>query len=813
MRFVFPLFSFWALCFFALGPQSLLATSASAIEPEPIETKTQKMEKSDGFFPYYWDASAGKIWLEVERFEQEFLYVNSLVAGVGSNDIGLDRGQLGNTRIVRFERSGAKVLLIQSNYDYRAVSDNADERKSVKEAFAESVLGAFQVEAASGNRVLIDVTAFMTRDAHGIVRRLKDSEQGSYEWNEDRSAVYRPNTRNFPKNTELEATVTYLGDAKGNYVEEVVPSPDIISVRQRHSFIELPDDGYSPRPFDPRSGYFALQFKDYASQIEEPLVKRYIHRHRLKKKDPNAKVSEAVAPIVYYLDRGAPEPIRSALLDGARWWNQAFEAAGYKGAFRVELLPEGADPMDIRYNVIQWVHRSTRGWSYGSSVSDPRTGEILKGHVSLGSLRVRQDYLIAQGLLKYSESEQMKQMALARLRQLSAHEVGHTLGLAHNFAASVNGRSSVMDYPHPYIQLGQDGQFDFSQAYDDKIGEWDKRAILYGYQDFPKGVEEKSGLDAIIKENIRLGLHYLSDRDARPQGGAHPLAHLWDNGSDAIAELDRLLSIRQKGLQQFDAGNLAPDQPLAQLEEVLVPLYLMHRYQLEAVVKLVGGVSYNYSVKGDGQPGPERVGASQQKKAIDALMASLRAEQLRIPDHILQLIPPKPQGYSRTRESFRSKTGSSLDAHTAAEALADHTLSLLLNPQRAARLIEQSALDGTQVSFSYLLDQLVESCYQKTPAPGMEGILDRMVGNRLVQQLMDLAVHSAATSETKSLVQYQLTEIMEWGLKEAQGQLDKINLAYYLHTAGQIKQFKEHSKNHQPKLAPPMPDGSPIGCH
>ena len=603
-----------------LLPALLAAQKKKNITPGPITKKVEGMTRYEGYFNFYWDEKNGKIWLEVDKLEYEFLYVNALSAGVGSNDIGLDRGQLGNTRIVRFLKSGPKLLLIQPNYDYRAISDNPDEITSVREAFAQSVLWGFKIEATEEDKFLVDATAFLTRDAHGVAGKLKNTNQGNYKPDDTKSAVYMPRTKNFPKNSEFEAILTFSGIATGAYVNQVVPTPSNITVRQHHSFIELPDQDYEPREFSPGAGYFGLAYMDYATPINEDIVKRFISRHRLKKKDPEARVSEAVKPIIYYLDRGAPEPVKSALIEGASWWNQAFEAIGYKNAFQVKVLPKGVDPLDVRYHVIQWVHRSTRGWSYGSSVSDPRTGEIIKGHVSLGSLRVRQDFLIAQGLLTPYEtgkpaSKAMEALALARLKQLSAHEVGHTLGLAHNFAASVNERSSVMDYPHPYIALDDDGNVDLSNAYDHKIGAWDKVAIAYGYQDFPKKSDEKSLLAEILNKAHSEGLMFISDQDARPQGGAHPYAHLWDNGKSAVDELNRIMNIRKTALEKFSASNIKPDDPMATLEEVLVPVYLLHRYQIEATAKLIGGLNYTYALRNDGQKTTEMVPAIEQKKS------------------------------------------------------------------------------------------------------------------------------------------------------------------------------------------------------
>ena len=651
----------------------LLGTSAEITAVPSIAEKTAGMQKLPGYFNLYWDARQGKLWLEIDKWGKKFLYQSSLPAGIGSNDIGLDRGQLGASGLVRFDRSGPKVLLIQENLDYRAVTEDPHELKAVKDSFAESALWGFTVTAETESSVLVDATDFFLRDAHAIPATLKRTKQGSFHPDTSRSAIYLPRTRNFPLNTEVETTLTFVGEDPGPWVREVTPSPDFITVREHHSFVQLPPDGYEPRVFDPRSGYFGIDYKDYATPVGEPLVKRFIARHRLQKKDPSAAVSEPVSPIVYYLDRGAPEPIRSALLEGARWWNQAFEAAGYKDAFRVELLPEDADPMDLRYNVIQWVHRSTRGWSYGSSVLDPRTGEIIKGHVTLGSLRVRQDYLIAEGLLAPYEkgkpvSPRMLEMALARLRQLAAHEVGHTLGLMHNYSASTVNRASVMDYPPPLVKLGPDGKLDVLNAYAMGIGEWDKVAISFGYQNFPAGTDEHAALNKILTDAFTHGQRYLTDQDARPAGSSSTQAHLWDSGSNAIDELNRLMQVRSTALKQFGENNIREGAPLATLEDVLVPIYLLHRYQVEAASKFIGGMDYTFALRGDGEVPAQIVPASEQRRALAAVLATLRPESLALPESLLKLIPPRPPTYSRDREDFKIHTSPAFDALSPAES-------------------------------------------------------------------------------------------------------------------------------------------------
>jgi hypothetical protein len=784
-----------------------IAFSLSAIAQTPsIKEKTKGLKVTEGYFDYYFDEANDRMWLKVDKLNDEFLHVNFLAAGVGSNDIGLDRSQQGGQRLVYFEKRGPKLMLIQPNVDYVAKSDNELEKKSVREAFASSVIHAFKIEAEENGSYLIDLTPFLIDDSHNVSGRLRGMGEGSYNLDKNRSALYAEGTFNFPMNTEFEVMLTFSGNPTGRYLRSVAPDANSITVRTHHSFVQLPDDNYEPREFDPRGGFYATFYQDYATPIGEPMVKRFINRHRLQKKNPGAAVSEAVEPIVYYLDNGTPEPVRGALLDGARWWNQAFEAAGYKDAFQVKVLPDDAHPLDIRYNVINWVHRSTRGWSYGGSVTDPRTGEIIKGNVLLGSLRVRQDYMIAQGLLAPFEdgNEQdprMLEMALARIRQLSAHEIGHTLGIFHNFASSVNGRESVMDYPHPKVDI-KNGELDLSDAYDVGIGEWDKVTIKFGYQDFANGIDEKVALNKILEEAHLDGLKYISDSDARPQGGAHPYAHLWEYGTDPASQLSHILEVRKIALDNFGEANIRKGTSMSELEDVLVPIYLFHRYQVEGTVKMIGGLNYYYKLRGDNQPNMEIVDAKTQRQALQEMLDTIDPDVLAIPENLLEIIPTRPAGISSSRELFSGNTGPSLDALGIAQTAADLPVGLILHPQRANRLVEYSAR-GNYPSLEEVIDELIEHSWKKRSSNDYKGAIQNVVNFVVTKNLIELHASGQANPLTKAVVASKLVELQEM----LAGKDD----AYALHSKMMIENYLENPEEFEVPRTQSAPPGSPIG--
>ncbi|NRB82959.1 MAG: zinc-dependent metalloprotease [Winogradskyella sp.] len=786
---------FWLLLFFGICFQ----VNAQILKKDNLKTY-------EGFFDFYYEDNTDKIYLKVKRLNQDFLYVNSLASGVGSNDIGLDRGQLGNNRVVYFEKAGNKLLLIQPNLKYRANTSNQLEKKSIEQAFAKSVLFGFKILSQENGEYIIDMTPFLMQDAHHVANRLKSRKEGTYKIDASKSALALERTKAFPNNVEFEALLTFKGQPTGRNLRSVTPTASLVTVVQHHSFVKLPDGNYKPRAFDTRSGAISMSYMDYATPIQESITKRFVIRHRLEKKNPKLRRSEAKEPIIYYLDPGTPEPVRSALLDGARWWNQAFDAIGFKDAFQVKILPDNADPMDCRYNVIQWVHRSTRGWSYGGSVVDPRTGEIIKGHVSLGSLRIRQDFMIAQALMNQPFADRddnyqpMLDMALARIRQLSAHEVGHTIGFAHNFAASTNNRASVMDYPHPQIELKND-EIDFSEAYATGIGDWDKVTVAYSYSEFDRRTNETKALNAILKKAQDDGLRFITDSDARAAGGAHALAHLWDNGATAAEELNNVLALRAQAISNFSEDNIRSYEPYSVLEDVFVPLYFYHRYQVEAATKVIGGLDYNYATKGDEQAITKPVAVALQRETLEVILKTLEPETLAIPKDKLGLFPPRAFGYGRSRESFKGQTGVTFDPLSAANTASDMTLKYLLHPQRANRLVLQKSLDDGQLSLDDVVSVLTQNFSTMNDDAYLQEI-QHLVNVNILKYLMNLAINTESYFHTKAIANKRLLELSQKFVSK-----DAMSIQYGM----MIKAYFKHPEQFQIEMSPKIPDGSPIG--
>jgi hypothetical protein len=813
-----------------------------------IAAASAGMQQRRGLIALDWDAKTGHVFLEIpmrgnaeHTQSPEYIYTHSTPWSVGTSQLGeygLDRGQISRGAIVRFERTGPKLLLVEPNLAFRSSSGGAAEQAAVTESFPESVLAGFRVAAEDPDgTVLVDATDFFLRDAHQIAQALAQGRQGVYHVDPTRSTIVPADTKAFPQNSVVEAELTFVEGPQelgppGKIVREVTPDPRAMTIRERQMFVALPPSGYLPRRFSPNSGYFDFSYRDYDAPLGEPMTQSFIIRHRLIKKDPSCVTDcQAVAPLHYYVDRGAPEPIRQALVEGASWWDQAFQAAGWApGTFRVSGLPKGADPMDVRYNIIQWVNRYTRGWSYGASVIDPRTGEIIKGNVTLGGGRGRQDYLIAEALLAPYENGKLPvdeahdaalQMVLARLRQLAAHETGHTLGLAHNFAASgyphpPDETVSVMDYPAPWVTVGPNGVPDVSHAYPVGIGTWDKVTVDYGYREFDKDgkpYEDEAALRTILLSAQKRGLVFMSDADARPIGSAQPHAHLWDNGTDPATELDRMLRVRAAAMQRFGVDCIREGTPLARLEDALVPLYLFHRYQTVAAVKEIAGLDYRYNVRGDGQMLPQIVDPADQRHALASVLKTLSPATLTLPQPLLQLLPPRSPGLPHTMEDFPSRTGGTFDPIAAADSAADLTLGLLFNPQRDNRLVQYHAQDAAEPSLQHVIEAALASTKVPAGASGLEMEVKHAVDNQIVEALLRLAADKGDSAETKAIARHELMEfsaklkakpIQDAGKDVEDRALDAMEVE-------RIDAFFRDPAKFVPAKPVPAPPGMPIG--
>jgi Met-zincin/Domain of unknown function (DUF5117) len=834
-------------CLLSLGLVSMTKGSIAQTGPDapsagPIPKMASTMQKEAVLLPIRWDAKKGKLFLGVPltgkngTTSTEYVLADSLTYGVGQNDLQMDRGQVGinadeilgpGPRLVYFERSGPKLLLIQENTKFRTSSSDPAQQLAVRQSFPSSVLAAFEIADETDGFVVVDATDYGLEDIQAIGETLNAKKQGSYKISAQRSVIVPEGTKSFAKNTDIEAELTFISDSPNDakILADVVPEIRALTVRERHIFLPLPEPGFAPRRYSPRSGYFDMTYREMNTPLGVDIDQQFIFRHRLQKKDPAClKDCEAVTPIQYYVDRGAPEPLLTALVEGCRWWDEAFQAAGWaKGTFRVDVLPPDADPMDAQYNIIQWVHRFNRGWSFGLTITDPRTGEILKGNVTLGSLRGRQDYLLAEALLTpYKDgrvpdpaNDKALAMVLARIRQLAAHETGHTLGLRHNFAASGMPHShdetmSVMDYPYPWITLDNSGLPDLSHAYPAGIGVWDKVAIDYGYREFDrngKAVEDPAALDAILHSAELKGALYLSDDDASLKGSASPIAHLWDNGTDAVDELTRILEVRRVALERFGEDALRPGVPQAHLEDTLVPLYLLHRYQTTAAAKIIGGLDYRYVVRGDGQRGPQFISPVQQRAAIAAVAKTLSPAALTLPESLLRQLPPRTPGMRRTLDSlgtienFVSHTSVTFDPVAAAESAADLTLGVLFQPERANRLLEHHARDSSQPNLEEVIDAALSSAGTVQGGNGLANLVSVTVKARILEALFRLGADPKTTFAARTAVLAKLRTVAQSLPSDSTGEEFKRRIA----------KFESDPESIKPLPVVEAPPGSPIG--
>jgi hypothetical protein len=773
-----------------------------------------------GLLPVHTEVAKGRILLTLPRPAEDgvalrLLYTTALRTGLGSAPLGLDRGRTGNTQILAFRRIGGKVAVQFENPRFRAAGGEAAQQRAVARDFGISTVWLTDVaETLNDGRVVIDIAPFLALDTLGIAAALniatdphatgpgaKPAGGKGFALNDKLSLADPASVRLFPDNLEVDAVQTYVSDEPGGEVANIVPDPGRVTFTVHHSFVRLPEPGFVPRPLDPRLGGFGTQVVDFSAPLGAPVVRDLANRFRLAKLDPAAPRSRVRKPIVFHLDRNTPEPIRSALLEGVGWWGDAFDAAGFVDAFRVELLPEGADPLDVRYNMVNWVDRATRGWAYGQSIVDPRTGEIVKGMVVLGSLRARQDIQIYQALVGADElntggPNDPVQVALDRLRQLGAHEVGHTLGFAHNFAASTQGRASVMDYPPPRIGL-KDGRPDLSDAYAKGIGAWDVAIVraLYGEADE----------QAIAAATATF--RYVQDDNARAPDTAYAWGGLWDDGADPVAELTRLMEVRAAALARFGLGALAPGEPVANLRRRFVPLWLLHRYQLVAAAKQIGGVEFAYAVNGDGREAAAPLDPARQRAALDGVLATLRPEALRVPAGLVPLLSAAQNGnYDRQYETevLATAGGPVFDPLVAADAAAQLTVQTLLAPARLARLVVQRGADPGALGVEEVLDRLSAAVLASTGDD-----LGRRIAYRTITVMAQLAHDTDTTPEVAAALDQHLTELAE---RLAKRKTSGAERTWALSLARRLADPAQREKLAADLPRPvPVPPGDPIG--
>lgn len=793
-------------------------TAAAAADPQPASwaATTASLQRQDGLLPLFVDRAGGRVLVQLpaagaDGVMARVIHHTTLRTGVGSALTGLDRAQTGATRILVFRRMGDRVLAEFENPGYRADAGSVEEQAAARDAFLGStVWSGPAVATGPDGAVLVDIAGFLTRDAHGIAETLKAVGQGTLRPVADLSLVDPAAARAFPENVELEARLTFAVDGPGREVSRIAPDPRLITLTVHHSFIRLPDAGFVPRPFDPRTGAISTVVTDFSAPLDEPVVRRLVNRFRLVKTDPTAARSTVVEPIVFYVDRAAPEPLRSALVDGASWWAEAFDRAGFIDAFRVEVLPEGADPLDARYNVINWVNRATRSWSYGQSIVDPRTGEIVKGSVLLGSLRVRQDMLIFEGLVGADRTgtgaqDDPQRIALDRVRQLSAHEVGHAIGLMHNFAGSTQDRSSVMDYPVPVIGISDAG-LDFSQAYGIGLGDWDRFAIDWSYADADAATLQRKA------EAGAARMRFVADADARVGGDAQPWGSLWDNGADPVAELGHIMRVRRIALDRFGLGNLPAGSAVNDLRRRLVPVYLFHRYQVDAAAKLIGGIDYGYPVVGDGQEAARPVPAATQRAALAALVATLNPAELDLPEPLLALLAAQQSGEDDPQndiEVFHGGAGRAFDPGAAVDTAADVTLQALFDPRRINRLSDAVRRDPDALGTGEVVDRIVAAAF--APAAGRLAGPARRVQARTALTLAGLLRDDDLSATSAALIAERLSGLST--RLQTSRAADPVQRAHdrwlgeLLSDRERLDQLLEADRHETP-----LPPGSPIGA-
>lgn len=709
----------------------------------------------------------GRLLLGIRRFDTPFMMRASLAAGFGSSGLRLDRGAPGKVRIAEFRREGDRVVLLLRNKHFLATGDD-DAVLAGTESFARSLLWSARPEEEAGGETLVDAGDLAAADHHGIGEALLAAGEGSYAVDQARSFPLPARSRGGEDGAWLAAVLTLAGPGQGEAVRTIAPAPESLTFVQYLHLVPLPAPLMPARRYHPGSGGYGIGHFDHGQPAAAGTDVRVQPRFRL---EPTAN-GEVRKPVVFYVDPAIPEPVRSAVVEGGNWWRAGFAAIGLPGAYRVEVLPDGADRHDPGLNVVWWVHRAGRGWSRGAGLTDPRTGEIVTGRVLLGSQRVEQLTALAEALLApYGQPDQaarlraVEEFTLSRMRHLAAHEIGHALGFMHNYASTLHAKPSVMDYPHPRLAVGPDGEIDVSRAYSRGLGPWDLFLVEHAYRPFPAGEEEEL-LAGLRRRAMDEGLAYVTDADGHSPDAAHPDGVPWTMPGDALTGLDDVLEVRRVALSRFSAAVLPPGRQAGDLEERLALLYLLHRHQVTAVARLIGGARYAYAQAGDGNAGTRPVAGADQQAALARLSELLKAEHLALPAAVLDTLTPPAIRYGRTSEYLDSGAGLVFDPLSAAEAGAALVAGQVLGPARLNRAAWQHAVDASVPAVPEIIDALLDVTWRRPhePAAAVPGgaAVQRAANWVLLRYLLEALQGNALHAQVRADVRQALRALARW---------------------------------------------------